>query len=71
MDSYAKRLITTNSRTRTIYYGKDNKYIIDISRFVKKFKEEEFKAFFTYNDDINEWKFTYGAESTSKVFSLS
>lgn len=69
LDSYAKRLITTNSRTRTIYYSKNNKYIIDIARFMKMFDEKEISDFFDGGAE-KELKLSYGAVSTSKTFEL-
>ena len=69
LDSYAKRLITTNSRTRTIYYGKNNKYIIDLGAFFKNVDEKEIKDFFCF-DKGKTLKISYGAMSTSKAFEL-
>ena len=70
LDSYAKRLITTNSRTRTIYYSKNNKYIIDMARFINMLPKEEFKNFFSSETEVPELKFTYGAMSTSRAYKL-
>ena len=68
LDSYAKRLISTNSRTRTIYYSKDDKSIMDISRLVSIVGYDNFCAFL--RNEVTELKLSYGACSTSKIFSL-
>lgn len=70
LDSYAKRLITTNSRTRTIYYSKNNKYITDISRFINLLDKEEVKKFFLCENDLGVLKFEYGSMSTSRANKL-
>ena len=67
LDSYAKRLISTNSRTRTIYYGKNNKYIIDVARYMKKVSEEDLKKLFSTEKGLESLKLTYGGMSTSKA----
>ena len=67
LDSYAKRLISTNSRTRTIYYSKNNKYIIDVARYMKKVSEEELKKFFCSENGLGTLKLAYGGMSTSKA----
>jgi len=67
LDSYAKRLITTNSRSRTIYYSKNNKYIIDLARYMKSLKEEEVKKFFFTENGATSLKLSYGGLSTSKA----
>lgn len=68
LDSYAKRLISTNSRTRTIYYSKDDKAIMDVSRLVSIVGYDNFCSFL--KNEVNELKLSYGACSTSKIFSL-
>lgn len=67
LDSYAKRLISTNSRTRTIYYSKNNKYIIDVARYMKMVEEEELKKFFATENGTTSLKLSYGGLSTSKA----
>jgi len=68
LDSYARRLISTNSRTRTIYYSKDDKGISDISFFVRRVDKEEFLSFLC--DETKELKLSYGPLATGKVFEL-
>ena len=45
LNSYARRLISTSSRTRTIYYSKDDKCIADISKFVNCLEVNAFNEF--------------------------
>lgn len=68
LDVYAKRLISTNSRTRTIYYSKNDKSISDISRLVSLLGESVFNDFLSCN--IKEIRFTYNAISSGKVFEM-
>jgi len=49
--SYTKRLITTSSRSRTIFYGKDNGYILDFHSYLKYTNESELKQFLEGNLD--------------------
>ncbi len=69
LDKYAKRLITTSSRTRTIYYGTNNKYIMDFSRYFNDLNQKEIDDFFIKGQK-KEFKLTSGAKSTSYVFKL-
>lgn len=68
LDSYAKRLITTNSRTRTIYYSKNDKYIIDISRFLNMFTDDEINKFFSSGE--GKLKFNNGSMSSYDAYAL-
>lgn len=69
LDKYAKRLITTSSRTRTIYYGGNNKYIMDFSRYFSDMDQKEIDDFFIKGQK-KEINATSGARSTSFVFKL-
>lgn len=68
LDSYAKRLISTNSRTRSIYYSKDDKSIEDISRLMSLVGIDELESFL--RGEIDSITLDYGAVSTERIFQL-
>ena len=68
LDSYAKRLISTNSRTRSIYYSKDDKAIEDVSRLMSLIGIDELESFL--RGEVENIVLDYGATSTEKVFQL-
>lgn len=57
LDSYAKRLISTNSRTRTIFYSKDNNYICDLSKISYRVGKNLFVSLLKENKECKiRWK---------------
>ena len=70
LDSYAKRLISTNSRSRTIYYSKNNKYIMDISKFMSNLNSEKITEFFSVGQTKVELELSCTISPTSKVFAM-
>ena len=49
--SYTKRLITTSSRSRTIFFGKDNNFVMDFFSCVKKADHAKLLSFLNGDED--------------------